>query len=119
MPKGLQNRLVVQLPPALAARVTAYHQRNGLQGTPQDSARELITAALEYPEVEASLLRSARQRAFGLVKRQLYERVQVFMDELGSEWARALASFDDEALLRSVSGEGEGYEQQKLESGPR
>jgi hypothetical protein len=57
-------------------------------GKPQDTARELIMAALDFPEVESSLLRSACQRAFRSVRDDFQQLVGAQVAELNAEWQR-------------------------------
>jgi hypothetical protein len=80
------TRLPVLLTPELTARVYRAHRESGLGGPPADTAQELISAALEYPEVADALLRSARLRAFATVRRDFWHLVGGLLGELDSTW---------------------------------
>jgi hypothetical protein len=75
------------LTPELTARVYRAHRESGMGGTPADTAQELISAALDYPEVVDSLLRSARLRAFATVRRDFWRLAGALLAELDSTWA--------------------------------
>lgn len=81
-------RLVVQLTPELTARVRQHHRESGLPGTPQDTVRELVTAALDYPDVESSLVRNARLLGYLSVRRDFHELAAAAVDQLAREWER-------------------------------
>lgn len=69
-------------------RVARYHRESGLGGTLQDTARELVAAALDYPEVADSLLRNARLRAYLTVRREFEHLVEAHVAELDSTWRK-------------------------------
>lgn len=81
-------KLVVTLAAELTARVYRHHREGALPGTPQDTARELISAALDFPEVSDSLLRSARFRAFGTVRREFWALTNALISDLEAAWQR-------------------------------
>jgi hypothetical protein len=97
-----RTQLTLVLNGELFQRVMNHHRLSGLADRPQESARELIIAALDFPQVETSLLRSARQRAFIDARKQLYDRTRTFLEQLAREWEVAINTFDDAALLRSA-----------------
>lgn len=107
-------RLTLQLSPELTARVLRYHADSGLPGRPQDAARELIMAALDYPEVESSLLLSARRRGFYSVRQNLLDFMQAEVAQLEREWERLRKQVGDD---EGVGDGGRGVEQQQRFTG--
>lgn len=75
------RKVLMHLSPELVARIQQYQRDGGLNSTVQDMARALIQAALDYPEVHTSLVRSAQQQAFLTVKRGLQNAMR---DMVGS-----------------------------------
>lgn len=95
----LPAKLTVMLDPELTARVRHYHIEQGIGGTVGEAARELIMAALDYPEVESSLIRSARQAGYAAVKRDFMDLASVALVQFQGEWQRR---------MREVGREGSG-----------
>jgi hypothetical protein len=92
------TRLTVQLGPDLTARIVQQHRATGLPGTYQDTARDLLLAALDYPEVEASLTRSARMRGYLDVRRRFRVLSDLLLEQLAKAWQREehVTTVDDE-----------------------
>lgn len=86
----LPAKLTVTLDPELTARVRRYHAEQGLGGTVGEAARELIIAALDFPEVESSLIREARRAGYSAVKREFMDLAQAALVQFQGEWARRM-----------------------------
>jgi hypothetical protein len=84
----LPAKLTVTFPIDLTDRLRRYHVEQGLGGTVGEAVQELVRAALDYPEVESSLLLSARRAGYQGVRRDFQALAAAALTQFEREWSR-------------------------------
>ena len=90
------DELVIKIQGPLLDLLRQHHASAGLPGSMQETARDLIETALNYPRIDSTQLMTARRRAFAQVKGRAWREFANSMVQLQQLFDRELSTYPDE-----------------------
>src|SRR6266851_9455873 len=79
-------------------RLVDYHRIAGIPGSVADTARELMRAALDAPQVSSAIVIETSRRAYRQVRGDTIRRFRQALWQTLIEFDRSLGTFNDEEL---------------------
>ncbi|SRR6266851_9711769 len=79
-------------------RLVDHHRIVGIPGSAADTARELMRAALDTPQVSSALVMGARRRAYQQVRGDTIRRFRQALWQTLIEFDRSIGMFNDDEL---------------------
>ena len=92
------TRVHVTVTGDLFDRLADFHRAAGIPGTVSDTARELLRAALDAPQVSSAIVIETRRRAYRQVRGEMIKRFRQALWQTLIEFDRSLGTFNDEEL---------------------